>query len=587
MISFEDVLKYEIRASYWWAGWISSSAKPLANTDVTFTGLAAMSLLDWPHQQQGVHDVLAAVAGGARRICLTSPTGGGKTRIAIRLVEHYLAQERKAAIFTNRRLLLEQTASVFTDHWIPFGVRAAGHPKTHQALQIVSTQTVASRGHEILPDADLVIVDEAHLHNNPTMRAVFEHYLGRDAAIVGITATPIDLGGVYSTIVTAGTKTQLRQYTPPALLPCKHYGPDEPDLKAYRAELQNGENLSEKKAANAMGGTSAKLFARVGEWYHKLNPDRKPTLLFAAGVKESAWFAQEFTKRGIAAAHVDGGEVWVDGEFHATNPEIREQVLNASRTGDIKVICNRYVLREGIDCPWLAHGVFATVFGSLKTYLQSGGRLLRAFPGLDSVTLQDHGGNWHRHGSLNQDMIWDLEFTSQNLAGWREDELREKRTPEPFRCPQCSQIHARWYEGLVCKCGFEFTSNKVKTRPVVMRDGELRQLRGDIYYPKKVDCLPNTQSKWNAIYWRARNSGNPSKTNPNKKPRAPMTFLQAEGLFAKENGYWAPRTLFLMPRRLFDWYQQVREVPMARLNLDPDYKPKPQKADTPGLFAGE
>ena len=58
------------------------------------------------------------------------------------------------------------------------------------------------------------------------------------------------------------------------------------------------------------------------------------------------------------------------------------------------VLCNRFVC-AGIDAPWLAHGIFATIFTSLQSYLQSGGRLLRSFPGIDAVTIR-HGGNWWR-----------------------------------------------------------------------------------------------------------------------------------------------------------------------------------------------
>ena len=41
------------------------------------------------------------------------------------------------------------------------------------------------------------------------------------------------------------------------------------------------------------------------------------------------------------------------------------------------------------------------------------GRLLRAYPGVSVVRLQDHGGHWHRFGSVNADRTWLLEDTDE------------------------------------------------------------------------------------------------------------------------------------------------------------------------------
>src|SRR5207302_733945 len=124
-----------------------------------------------------------------------------------------------------------------------------------------------------------------------------------------------------------------------------------------------------------------RLIGRVWEWFEKINPEHKPTILFAPSVQGSLWFAEQFIKKGVPAAHIDGEEVFVDGQVYRTGKSVREDVLGRSRDGRIGVLCNRFVLREGIDAPWLCHGIFATVFGSLQSYLQSGGRLLRAYHG--------------------------------------------------------------------------------------------------------------------------------------------------------------------------------------------------------------
>ena len=97
-------------------------------------------------------------------------------------------------------------------------------------------------------------------------------------------------------------------------------------------------------------------------------------------------------------------------------------------------------MREGIDWPWLAHGIMACTFGGLKSYLQSGGRLLRAHPSLDQVVIQDHGGNFWRHDSLNADREWQLEDTDKSIQEKHDEKYRTKSEPEPIVCPKCAKV---------------------------------------------------------------------------------------------------------------------------------------------------
>src|SRR5262249_45241141 len=137
------------------------------------------------------------------------------------------------------------------------------------------------------------------------------------AACVGFTATPIGLGHLYDTLVVAGTTSELRACG--ALVPCLHYGPDEPDLRRFQKVLARGKELSEKQANSAM--RTPTLFARVLEWFKRLNPDAQPTLLFAPSVETSIWFAQEFEKAGISAAHIDSSDVYRGGKLYPSSRE--------------------------------------------------------------------------------------------------------------------------------------------------------------------------------------------------------------------------------------------------------------------------
>lgn len=500
----------------------------------------------WPHQQRGVSETLAAIASGQRRICLTSPTGGGKTAIASELIRHYLDAGMLVVLYTNRKLLVAQTSRALEAAGHVHGVRSAGYDDNrHRELQVSSIQTEGSRvlrGQRWgLHEADLVIVDEAHLQAGKTARTILDAHREQGASIVGLTATPIDLGGVYDHLVVAGTNSELRACG--ALVPCFHYGPDEPDLR-HIGKVALGADLTEKQNTKAI--MTPAIWSNVLAGWKQYNPDARPTILFGPGVGESLWFAEQFWAAGISAAHIDGKDVWVDGKLYRSSQTARDDVLARSCDGRLACLCNRFVLREGIDAPWLRHGIFATVFGSLGSYLQSGGRLLRAYPGLDSVTLQDHGGNWWRHGSLNADRAWNLEYTAGMIAGLRQERLRQKLDREPVRCPQCQLILA----GSRCRCGFVIDPAK-KSRPVIQTDGSLMEMAGDIFKPKTPCGLPNTASLWEKMYWRAKNSR--------------MTFNQAEALFAMENYGWPDRGLAYMPLNPIDFFLKVADVPLERL----------------------
>ncbi len=495
----------------------------------------------WPHQLRGVQAVLRAWLRGMRRLVLTSPTGGGKTRMEQMLALDLLSRGRRVDLFTNRKILLEQLSQSLDGANIPHGIRASGyaHDPEHR-LQVVSVQTDhARRARTLLNPGDVAIVDEGHLFNNPSSKAILERY----RAYVLVTATPLGLADMADELIVAGTPSELRQCG--ALVPAIHVGPTEPDLKQMKA-LREGQDLSENQQRKAM--PPKLLWGSVLRWYHKTNPERRPSILFAPGVPESLWFARTLSENGIRSAHIDGEDVWLDGRLIPSSRQAREDVIGGSKDGSIQVLCNRFVLREGVDLPWLYHGIFATVFGSLQSYLQAGGRLLRAHPGLDSVVIQDHGGHWWRHGSLNSDREWGLDLTNESAYGMRADRLREKREREPWRCPSCATIL------MARRCAFCGYEGQKRCRAVLQADGQLREMVGEVFKPRRITKRKDGPKLWERMYWR-------SKTEKGRR-----TFKAAAALFAMENDYgWPDPTWPFMPTNPMDWYRDVSIVPMDRL----------------------
>lgn len=443
----------------------------------------------WPSQEYGIAEVERLIACGEKRICLTSPTGGGKTRMFAELILKAREASRRVVLYTHRKLLVSQTSGVFGTAGIQHGVMAAGYqPRLLDDVQIASIWTVGSRvfhrGCWELPEGDLVFVDEAHAMTHPTARKALDKHAASGAVIIGVTATPVGLTGLYDKLVVAGTNSQLRECG--ALVPAITFGPDEPDLK-HVGRSKIGEYVQDgiRKAIRV-----TKIYGSVLKNYRRLNPDGRPTILFAPGVPESRWFVKMFRHHGITAAHIDAN----------TPDDGRQRVFEGSRDGSIEVVCSRFVLREGVDMPWIQHAIMATAFGTLSGYLQAGGRSLRAFPGKEQIVLQDHGGNWHRHGSLNANQEWSLDDTDVIKARQQKKKREKGEEKEPICCPKCGKIRM-W--GDTCPfCGHQ---HKKSVRVVIQKSGDLERLRGNVTKRKKEKSA--REKKWNGLFYSFRHSG--------------------------------------------------------------------------------
>jgi DNA repair protein RadD len=519
----------------------------------------------WPNQIKA-RDELPGLLVPKSRVCAVSPTGTGKGVI----MQDQMDVFEQVVLYTHRRMLLRQLSKALHAAGKPHGVIAAGQsPDLNLPIQLASIQTVVSRSikNKKMPlhRARLAIFDEAHLHTEASAEAIMDAHREQGAAILGITATPLDLGHMYDRLFIAGDMTMGRACG--AIVPGIVYAPDEPDCKDLK-RTQTGEYREGDAIKKIM---SATIIGRVIENYHAIMQQHgyRPTVLFGPGVKESLWFAEELTREGIPSAHIDGERVWIDGETLPSSDASRKRVEDAMRAGEIHVVCNRFVMREGIDWTFLKHAIMATIFGSLGSYIQACGRPARAFGDARYYTVQDHGGNYHRHGSPNADRDWSLGDTAYIVGEMREDRLREKEEPEPIVCPKCKAVRATGSHCPMCK-----HITDAHARIVVQKDGTLREVRGEIYERRRVDTRPTAEREWIECYWRAKKSSNE------------MTFNQARGLFASEhNGAYPPAGLPFMPRERIDWYMRVKDVPYSRLVPNPDFKPKAEPV-VAGLFGG-
>ena len=138
-----------------------------------------LNLRDYQH---GSLDALrSGFARGKRAQILYSPTGGGKTEMAIALLDATKKKSNRAAMLLDRIILCDQTSQRLERYKIDHGVLQSGHwrYRPHEYIQVCSAQTVEKRGS--FPGLKLLIVDECHamrkqtvdfIKNNPDIRVI-------------------------------------------------------------------------------------------------------------------------------------------------------------------------------------------------------------------------------------------------------------------------------------------------------------------------------------------------------------------------------------------------------------------------------
>jgi superfamily II DNA or RNA helicase len=390
--------------------------------------------------------------------------------------------------------------------------------------------------------SNLVVVDEAHLQKADTMKRIVADHKAAGAAIVLLTATPIGLAHMVDELVISGTLREYRDCK--ALVPAVVRSIEQPDLSKVKRNL-TGEYILDGRKRKIYTQT---IIGSVLDRWKRYNPDARPTMLYAPGVAESVWIAAQFAQQGVRACHVDATDCVLDGVRAKLTRAIWDEIVERFKAGSVKVICSRFKLREGVDIPSCYHAILATPIGSLASYIQTVGRVLRYSPETpDQVLITDHGGNYLRHGSPNDDRAWGDWWTLPEhvVSTMHERNIREGKKHEPIRCPKCEGERK---SGIKCPhCGFEHPKSQ---RHIVMEDGMMVVRDGNLIARKRIRREDDTQKLWDNMYWSWKQSG---------KCRD-KTFAQLEGFFAHVNHYHPPRDLQNMPKNSLDWWRSISDV---------------------------
>jgi superfamily II DNA or RNA helicase len=472
-----------------------------------------------PHQELALELLRKAIKPkeGIRRVVLQGPVGMGKTLVAAKIIEGAMAKGHRAIFTAPQVSLIDQTVAAFEAEGIRnIGVMQANHPRTDPlaGVQVASVQTLSRRE---IPQAALVIVDEAHIRDRTVERLMADR---PDAYFIGLTATPWakGMGLLWQDLCIPCTVQSL--IDDGFLSKFIVYAPDVPDLS--RVKVERGD-YAEGELSKLMG--DAKLVGNVVEtWLAK--GEGRPTLAFGVDRAHASKLHSEFERAGVASAYVDG----------MVDRIARQRIANKFRSGEVRVVCSVRTMTTGVDLP-VSCIIDAAPTQSEMLHVQKIGRGLRVNPGTEDLIVLDHAGNSLRLGLVSEIHHETLDTTKPG----DKQKAKPKADALPKPCAGCGAL----FSGAMCPaCGKE----RRAFCGALEADGELVEITGR----KPKATAEDKQLFWSMALWLDRERCRGGKL--------------AKGLYKGRFDVW-PRGLTDVPVRAdeaFLNYEKSRRIAYAK-----------------------
>lgn len=428
----------------------------------------------------------------SKAVLFQSPTGSGKTAMGTYMIQQAAKKGRRVVFTVPRKDLLEQTSDTFAEYGIDHGHVAAGKQfNPYCRVYIGMVDTMVNRL-DRLPEADLVLVDEAH-YGAGSLDKVISHYAKRGAWVVGLSATPWKLSGEglgrwYNKMVLGKTIAWLIENK--RLSDYRYfYGTTKLDLTAIPV---TGGDYGKK----ALGDYMEEQGAIIGDCVrdYRLRAMGRLHIVRCASIKASQMTAEKFRDAGIPFVHVDGETPMAE----------RKRIFKAYARREIFGLTFCDLLNFGFDLSQ-ASGMDVCVEScsdlrpskSLAGQMQFWGRVLRYKE--HPAIINDHVNNYMDHQLPCTEREWTLESREQKRSS-------SERAPATRQCGACLAVHA---PAPACPyCGHVYV---IKSREIDEVEGELREMdksavraaqresQGDLarklmYDKKSVELTKNDES---------------------------------------------------------------------------------------------
>ena len=305
-------------------------------------------------------DIIVAISETeSNRTLLNQPTGTGKTVV---FVSYAVLTGKRTMIIVHNDELIEQT--IRTIKMIKpdadIGKFVGSHRDWDAHILVVSLQTIKNPHNLVLLDDDfeLLIYDETHHITSETSKRVlfryglcdldtagyenvelFTPHFSPDRELIGVTATPertdgTPLGMILHDRVDSPKIEWFIQngYLCDLRFVSIDTGVDLSDVRSYMGDLSDADIAKELLDSGYINELS-----RVIEEYCQ---DRKSIIVYLPNVVTTKLAAKLINDSGISADYVIGAE-----------RQRRKEVIKKFKSGEIRVLVNCLVLKEGFDAP--------------------------------------------------------------------------------------------------------------------------------------------------------------------------------------------------------------------------------------------
>jgi len=444
---------------------------------------------------------------GHRCQLLMSPTGSGKTYIGLMLAAEATKKYKRVIFACDRTTLIGQTSDTSDKYGLTnHGIIQANHWRTnlYAPFQIGSVQTLARRG---WPEADLIIIDEAH-----TMYSAWtEHVQSCSAVVIGLSATPFSkgLGKIFSRVVNASSMHELTQAG--VLVPMRVFS-------GVKINMEGAKTIGGEWTDGAAAKRGMEIIGDVVKEWLKVAQSRK-SILFGATIGHCEAMCKQFNEAGVMAAVFSS---------NTTDAE-RDVLLKEFRKPDsaIRVLVSVEALAKGFDVPDVSCVMDCRPLRkSLSTAIQMWGRGMRSASNKEDCLLLDFSGNIVRFANDYADIYFN--GISELDAGERMDKEVRKDMDEkdPPKCPECGYSPC----GQRCvSCGYE----RKKRNLIDHEEGTLIEVS-----PVKKRTGFDESEIWNQVCTYTRLNGNPDTASKRawyiyqditgSKPPSSLNFITAE-----------------------------------------------------------
>ena len=410
------------------------------------------------YQELAITGCGRSIASGNKRIILQSHVGSGKTVMAAEIIQRAIAKRNRVLFLAPRRQLIYQTVETLQSYDINCGMIMAGERRFTQPLvQVASFDTITARmgaGRMTLPEAELCIVDEAHMCTSPARIKI----LGEYKVVIGLTATPAlangkGLGFFYQDIVESLSMADMVKQG--HLVPMRYFIGESPDLSGLTLNADGDFREADLERLN----DTPKLIGDIYTNWRRIAPNRT-TLIFAVNKKHARHLHDEFASHGVSVDYIDG----------ETPPEERERIRQDVEKGKTQVIVNIGVMVAGVNWPRIDCVLIARQMRNIANWIQCIGRGSRLYPNKKDCIVIYHGSNFEELGMIDEPIEWDLNDKT-TIRERKERAKQEAKEPKDIVCGDCGTV---FQSRRTCpNCGHEMIK---AGEPIPVHEAELKEI---------------------------------------------------------------------------------------------------------------